>query len=316
MGINAKVIRIREMVAGEKRTPRRMALTDFPRNWDVAKEVTDWNSALDFLDKYKDRAKEWWNQLLDRLKHDDYDKPAGLIDKALGAIPLPASRRIHRADVDRSKISEVRRAVKKEFPNLRFNIREVGFSDLARGSRYFFSASNWDSPETFKRVEEIVKSIAPEIIVSEGGVMMGPEPASRRERHQKRREIVMEGKSGMILRRGLEEGEEELATVEYDDVFDDKTSEVYSRIESECTEAADKVQEAIVEAINEMEESLVDIVEGVIDEMETALDRKLTEDEKGEVREKLADDYRDVASQFSTAEYDFHSSVAYWNPRR
>ncbi len=91
--INIKVIRIREMVAGEKRTPRRMALTDFPRNYEVAKVVTDWSSALDFIDKYADRAKEWWNQLLDRLRHDDYDKPAGLIDRALGAVPLPASRR-------------------------------------------------------------------------------------------------------------------------------------------------------------------------------------------------------------------------------
>lgn len=74
---------------------RRMeALTDFPRNYEVAENVTDWNSAINFIDKYADRAKEWWKQLIDRLNHDDYDKPAGLLDRALGAIPLPASRRM------------------------------------------------------------------------------------------------------------------------------------------------------------------------------------------------------------------------------
>ena len=82
---------------------RKRSLTDFPRNYEVAQEVTDWSSALDFIDKYADRAKEWWNQLMDRLKHDDYNKPAGLIDRALGAIPLPASRQPRRTNKMRGR---------------------------------------------------------------------------------------------------------------------------------------------------------------------------------------------------------------------
>lgn len=67
--------------------------------------------------------------------------------------------------------SEVRKAIKKKFPDLKFTIRKVSFSDLARAEQYFLESDEWGmtkegSGRLFHQVKEIVDATGHDVIVS------------------------------------------------------------------------------------------------------------------------------------------------------
>ena len=69
----------------------------------------------------------------------------------------------------KKEITAVRKKIKNEFPNLKFKIRRVSFSDLARDEKYFLESDEWGmtkvgSHNLFSRIEELVKGTG--IIVS------------------------------------------------------------------------------------------------------------------------------------------------------
>jgi hypothetical protein len=58
-----------------------------------------------------------------------------------------------------SQVSECRKAVKAEFPELKFKIRLERFTDLARDNRHFLVSPEWGmfigNQETYERVKQI-----------------------------------------------------------------------------------------------------------------------------------------------------------------
>ena len=74
-------------------TSLKVGMSDFPMSEQVHRQLSNgWSSALEFIDKNADRAMDWFDQLLRRMKNDGYEDDANLIDRALHAVPLPASR--------------------------------------------------------------------------------------------------------------------------------------------------------------------------------------------------------------------------------
>lgn len=68
-----------------------------------------------------------------------------------------------------AKAHEVRKAIKAEFPDLKFKVKTVDFTDLARCSRLFVESDEWGmtkgGPELFKKVTEICNQFS-NVIVS------------------------------------------------------------------------------------------------------------------------------------------------------
>ncbi len=56
--------------------------------------------------------------------------------------------------------SELRKAIKAQFPNLKFTIKTVSFSDLARGERTFVESMEWGMTKGNHETFEAVKAIA------------------------------------------------------------------------------------------------------------------------------------------------------------
>ena len=58
-------------------------------------------------------------------------------------------------------IHQLRRAIKDKFPNLKFKVRTVDFTDLARDSKVFVESDAWGmtkgNSELYHQVEEIAK---------------------------------------------------------------------------------------------------------------------------------------------------------------
>ena len=60
-----------------------------------------------------------------------------------------------------SKVSQLRKAIKNQFPDLKFKVRTVDFTDLARDSKIFVESDAWGmvvgNSELYHQVEEIAK---------------------------------------------------------------------------------------------------------------------------------------------------------------
>jgi hypothetical protein len=60
-----------------------------------------------------------------------------------------------------SQISDLRKAIKAQFPDLQFTIKTVSFSDLARADRVFVKSNAWGmcigNQELYHAVEAIAK---------------------------------------------------------------------------------------------------------------------------------------------------------------
>jgi len=60
-----------------------------------------------------------------------------------------------------SKVSQLRKAIKNQFPDLKFKVRTVSFADLARDSKIFVESDAWGmtkgNSELYHQVEKIAK---------------------------------------------------------------------------------------------------------------------------------------------------------------
>lgn len=56
--------------------------------------------------------------------------------------------------------SELRKAIKAQFPNLQFKIRTVDFTDLARDSKVFVESNEWGMTKGNNELYQAVKTIA------------------------------------------------------------------------------------------------------------------------------------------------------------
>jgi hypothetical protein len=53
--------------------------------------------------------------------------------------------------------AKLRREIKARFPQFKFNLKTVSFSDLSRGEKVFVQSKEW-TPDIFVAVREIAKS--------------------------------------------------------------------------------------------------------------------------------------------------------------
>jgi len=83
---------------------------------------------------------------------------------------------MRRKELTRKEMAAVRKAVKAEFPDLKFTIRKTDFTDLLRDHAYFLHSDEWHYMSgcrvSFERTKEIVAEIEPSIIVSVGGCVI------------------------------------------------------------------------------------------------------------------------------------------------
>jgi len=60
-----------------------------------------------------------------------------------------------------SKVSQLRKAIKNQLPDLKFKVRTVDFTDLARDSKIFVESDAWGmvvgNSKLYHQVEEIAK---------------------------------------------------------------------------------------------------------------------------------------------------------------
>ena len=62
--------------------------------------------------------------------------------------------------LDMTNITDLRKAIKAQFPDLQFKIRTVSFSDLARGDKVFVESSAWGMCKGNHELYQAVKAIA------------------------------------------------------------------------------------------------------------------------------------------------------------
>lgn len=56
--------------------------------------------------------------------------------------------------------SELRKAIKAQFPDLQFKVRTVDFTDLARDSKVFVESNEWGMTKGNNELYQAVKAIA------------------------------------------------------------------------------------------------------------------------------------------------------------
>jgi len=57
-------------------------------------------------------------------------------------------------------VYQIRKAIKAQFPNLKFKVRTVDFTDLARDSKIFIESDAWGMIKGNNELYEQVKAIA------------------------------------------------------------------------------------------------------------------------------------------------------------
>ena len=59
-----------------------------------------------------------------------------------------------------SNTSELRKAIKAQFPDLEFKVKTVDFTDLARDSKVFVESNAWGMTKGNRELYQAVKTIA------------------------------------------------------------------------------------------------------------------------------------------------------------